>query len=274
MILSRRASYKERPLLQRIQPWVKGAAYITLASFSCLLFSALTPPLLTRAAASRLPFIGALPGDLPGYWARFALSFLLLGLAPAALAFAFGEKPASLGLSLKTPLLRKPLFYLLIPAAIAVGAIGAMSPDLGSFYPYSRDLIARVREAGLGPFLAHYCAYFFLYYLPWEFFFRGFLLLPFALAAEKIVALEAGKDEGRKMAGAMVLAALVLFQTIPSTLLHFGHPLSELAVAVIAGIAFGLLAWRTRSIVPGLLLHAAIGLGTDGYIVLNGAGYL
>ena len=65
-----------------------------------------------------------------------------------------------------------------------------------------------------------------------------------------------------------------LFQTIPSTLLHFGHPLSELASAVVAGIVFGRLAWKTRSIVPGLILHAAIGLGTDGFIVLKGAGYL
>ena len=40
------------------------------------------------------------------------------------------------------------------------------------------------------------------------------------------------------------------------------------------GIVFGILAWRTRSIVPGLLLHAAIGLGTDGLIVLKGAGLL
>jgi membrane protease YdiL (CAAX protease family) len=246
---------------------------LTLASFSCLLYSVFTPPLLTPEAASRLPLLGSLPGDLPGYWVRFILSSLLLGIAPAALALLFRERPADLGLSLSAPLLRKPWFWLLLPVAAMIGAIGAASPDLGSFYPYSRDLIGRVRETGLGPFLGHFAAYFFLYYVPWEFFFRGFLLFPFALTAER--AIRAAPDgPGDDTARGMVIAALVLFQTIPSTMLHFGHPLSELASAVAAGIAFGLLAWKTRSIVPGLLLHASIGLGTDLFIVLKGAGYI
>jgi membrane protease YdiL (CAAX protease family) len=256
-------------VIQRIKPWIKPGSYLALASLSCLLFSALTPPLLTKEAASRIPLIGGLPGDLPGYWARFGLSFVLLGLAPALLALGFREKAADLGLSLKTPLLRKPLFWCLIPVAIAVGAFGAATSSLGTFYPYSHTLIARVREQGLGPFALHYAAYFFLYYMPWEFFFRGFLLLPFALAAER--ALAAVEARG---AAAVILAPLVLFQTLPSTLLHFGHPLAELTTAVLAGLVFGVLAWRTRSIVPGLLLHAALGLGTDGFAVLKGAGIL
>jgi membrane protease YdiL (CAAX protease family) len=250
-------------------PWAKGTCYITLASVSCLLYSAFTPPLLKSEAASALPLIGSLPGDLPGYWARFALSFLLLGAAPAALALAFRERPEDLGLSLKTPLLRKSWFWLLVPLAILGGAAGALSPDLGSFYPYSRDLIGRVRESGALPFLGHYAAYFFLYYVPWEFFFRGFLLFPFALAAERAL-----KPDADRVQRATVLAAAVLFQTIPSTMLHFGHPVSELFSAVAGGIVFGILAWKTRSIVPGLLLHAAMGLGTDGLIVLKGVGLL
>ena len=260
-------------MFPRIKPWIKPASYIALATFSCLLYSAFSPPLLRPEAASRLPLIGSLPGDLPGYWARFALSFLLLGAAPALLALLFREKPAELGINFKAPLLRKPLFWLLVPVAIAIGAIGALSPDLGSFYPYSRDLIARVRGEGMAPFIGHYAAYFFLYYVPWEFFFRGFLLFPFALAAHR--ALGGAPSEGKKAeSAAAVIAALVLFQTIPSTLLHFGHPLSELASAVGAGIIFGVLAWKTRSIFPGLILHAAIGLGTDGFIVLKGSGIL
>ena len=263
-------------MISRIRPWIKSAAYVALASFSCLLYSAYTPPLLTREAAAALPLmgplVGSLPGDLPGYWTRFILSFLLLGLAPAVMALSFREKPAGLGLSLKTPLLRKAWFWLLVPVAAAIGAMGAASPDLGSFYPYSRDLIGLVRSGGMGPFLGHYAAYFFLYYVPWEFFFRGFLLFPFALAAERSMA--RGPEGMPDDEGRMVLAAAVLFQTIPSTLLHFGHPLSELASAVLAGLVFGALAWKTRSILPGLVLHASIGLGTDLFIVLKGAGYI
>jgi hypothetical protein len=260
------------PIVSRARPWTKSAAYILLAAFSCLLYSAFTPPLLTREAAAALPAIGSLSGDLPGYWARFILSFLLLGLAPAALACLFREKPADLGLSIRTPLLRKAWFWLLVPVAIALGASGAAASDLGSFYPYSRDLIGRVREQGMMPFVGHFAAYLFLYYAPWEFFFRGFLLFPFALAAERLSARAPGSEaDGSKAA---ILAAAVFFQTIPSTLLHFGHPLTELASAALAGIVFGLLAWRTRSIVPGLVLHASLGLGTDLFIVLKGAGYI
>lgn len=272
------------PLVSRARPWTKSAAYILLASFSCLLYSAFTPPLLTREAAAALPLlgpvVGSLGGDLPGYWVRFILSFLLFGLAPAALACLFREKPADLGISLKAPILRKPWFWLLVPAAIALGASGAASSDLGSFYPYSRDLIGRVRDQGLLPFAGHFAAYLFLYYAPWEFFFRGFLLFPFALAAERLAARiaeneAAGGSEGEALAsGAPILAAAVFFQTIPSTLLHFGHPLAELASAAFAGIAFGLLAWKTRSIIPGLVLHASMGLGTDLFIVMKGAGYI
>jgi membrane protease YdiL (CAAX protease family) len=263
-------------LIQRIRPFAKGASYIALASFSCLLYSALTPPLLTSSAAARLPFVGALPGDLPSYWARFGLAFLLLGAAPAILALAFREKPADLGLNFKAPFLRSPLFWLLVPLALALGAFGAATSSLGSFYPYSRDLVARVRETGIGPLLLHFAAYIFLYYAPWEFFFRGFLLFPFALAAEKAFASgeRGGAEKGGESTRATVLVALVLFQTIPSTMLHFGHPLSELAEAVLAGFAFGLLAWKTRSIVPGLVLHAALGIGTDAFIVLKGVGVL
>jgi membrane protease YdiL (CAAX protease family) len=263
--------------MSSMKPWIKPGAYIALASFSCLLYSAFTPPLLSPEAAARIPLIGSLPGDLPGYWARFILSFLLLGLAPGAMALAFREECVGLGLSFRTPLLRKPWFWPLLPAAAAIGAIGAASPALGSFYPYSRDLIGAVGREGITPFLGHYAAYFFLYYVPWEFFFRGFLLFPFALAAERAFAASGAASKagaGAAEARSAVLAALVLFQTIPSTMLHFGHPVTELASAVAAGLVFGALAWRTRSIIPGLLLHASIGLGTDLFIVLKGAGYI
>jgi membrane protease YdiL (CAAX protease family) len=254
--------------------WLKGAAYLGLASFSCVFFTAFSPPILTAETASQLPLIGSLPGDLPGYWMRFALSFILLGLAPAALAMLFRETPASLGISFETKVLRSPVFWLSVPAAVLAGAIGAVSPDIASYYPYARSLIGRTKESGLGPLLGHYAAYFFLYYVPWEFFFRGFLLFPFALAAQRELERHTSTEEKQSAQESPLIVALVLFQTMPSAMLHVGHPLSELAGAVAAGIGFGILAWKTRSIIPGLILHAAIGFGTDGFIVLKGAGFL
>ena len=250
-------------MIQLQKQWIKCALYIALASVSCLLFSAFTPPLLTPAAAAGFPIIGALDAASQGYWARFSLSFLLLGDRAGHHGPRLPrERPPISASAFARPCSASRHFWLLIPVAVLLGAFGATASDLGSFYPYSRDLVLRVRESGLAPFVGHYAAYFFLYYVPWEFFFRGFLIFPFALAAE------------REGSGPTAIAALVLFQTIPSTLLHFGHPLSELASAVAAGLIFGALAWKTRSIVPGLLLHAALGLGTDAFIVLKGSGYL
>jgi membrane protease YdiL (CAAX protease family) len=238
---------------------------------SCVLFYYFSPPVLDPETARGLPILGSLPGDLPGYWMRFILSVSLLGIVPAIVALLFKERPATLGLSLKTPLLRKPWFWLLLPLAAGLGVLGALSPDLAAYYPYSRDLIRRVSATGFAPFVAHFTAYTFLYYLPWEFFFRGFLLLPLALEAERS---SANKESLVVNTVSSTVAALILFQTIPSTLLHFGHPLSELLSAVPAGIFFGILAWKTKSIIPGFLLHAAIGFGTDLFIVLSQSGYL
>jgi len=282
--------------LAALRPWIKPAAYIGLASVSCFLFTAWTPPLLDLDAALRAPIVGSLISSLPrgqeAYWLRFALSFLLLGAAPLVLALAFGARPSDLGLRLRSPILRSPWFWCALPAAILVGAIGAASPDIAAYYPYAPDLAARVASEGALPFLVHYAAYFFLYYLPWEFFFRGFLILGLAACALPGWAPSVGRARAASPdtstttggaaagqgavagGGAALAAALVLFQTMPSTMLHVGHPMTELASAVIAGLGFGILAWKSGSILPGLLIHAAIGLGTDGFIVLKGAGII
>ncbi len=253
--------------------WWKPLVYIAVASMSCVLFFYLTPPSLKAETARSVPIIGTLPGDLPGYWIRFILSFFLLGIIPAMVALLFREQPADLGLLLKVPLFKKSWFWLLVPIAASIGALGALSPGLAAYYPYSRDLILKVRGTGLAPFFLHFAAYALLYYLPWEFFFRGFLLLPWALEAERsLIPHPEAADVGG--IGTSTVAALVFFQTIPSTMLHFGHPLSELLGAIPAGIAFGLLAWKTKSIIPGFILHAALGFGTDLFIVLSQGGYL
>lgn len=275
--------------LRDFRPWLRPAAYLSLASISCFLFTAFTPPLLDPEIAARMPLIGGLPGDLPGYWTRFALAFLLLGAAPFALASALGDRPRDLGLRFDAPILRSPLYWLALPIAVAVGAIGGAFPDLGAFYPYSRDLVGRIAAAGAARggllFAGHFAAYFFLYYVPWELFFRGFLLISLLDAALRGPVGGRGAEFGPSGTGTTtggavasgetaLAATLVLFQTMPSTMLHVGHPLSELFSAVAAGLGFGVLAWKTRSIVPGLLIHAAMGLGTDGLIVLKGAGLL
>lgn len=82
-----------------------------------------------------------------------------------------------------------------------------------------------------------------LYYLAWEFFYRGFI----------VAVLEPHWG----------LAAAVWTQVLLSTLVHLGKPLSETLSAFPAGFLFAFLALRTRSLLWPVLLHLTIGLTTD-----------
>lgn len=75
-----------------------------------------------------------------------------------------------------------------------------------------------------------------------EFFFRGFLLIAML-----------------PVLGEAALAVSVL----PYVMIHFGKPLPEVFGAAIAGWVLARLAFKTGSIVPGILLHYAIALSMD-----------
>ena len=61
----------------------------------------------------------------------------------------------------------------------------------------------------------------------------------------------------------------ILIQTIPSAIVHIGKPASESFAAILAGLVFGYLAIRTRSIFYSFILHAAVGIGTDIFVTLR-----
>ncbi|HOP61335.1 MAG TPA: CPBP family intramembrane metalloprotease [Candidatus Saccharicenans sp.] len=85
-----------------------------------------------------------------------------------------------------------------------------------------------------------YAAAFFLYYLAFEFFFRGFLLYGLKPAFGRLNSL--------------------LIQTIPCCLVHIGKPLNEVLSAILASLIFGYLALRTESIWYGMVIHWLVGV--------------
>jgi membrane protease YdiL (CAAX protease family) len=111
-------------------------------------------------------------------------------------------------------------------------------------YPLARILLSHHEW-----FFAYETAYVIFYYVAWEFFFRGFLL--FGL-----------KDRFGNMNA-------VLIQTISSCLVHIGKPESEIIGSLIVGIIFGAIALRTRSFWYVFILHAAIGVLTDYFIIFS-----
>jgi membrane protease YdiL (CAAX protease family) len=81
-----------------------------------------------------------------------------------------------------------------------------------------------------------------LQFLCVEFFFRGYMLSALT-----------GKF------GAYGIPLMV----IPYCMIHYHKPMPEALAAVVAGVALGVLAWRTRSIWMGVLVHISVAYSMD-----------
>jgi len=194
--------------------------------------------------------IGALGHD--GGWLRvtgpelnglvsFLAAFVLLGVVPAALSrVLLGRGPRDLGVGLGNA--REGLAWLLagVPIGILVGWSSATSPELAAVYPLGSPQLT------LAAFLPHAVGYV-LYYVGFEYHFRGFLLL--------------GLERPLGPWAANVLQAGIV------TLAHLGKPDVELAAAFPASLLFGWIVLRTRSIWYAVAIHAAVGLALDFFLL-------
>jgi hypothetical protein len=131
-----------------------------------------------------------------------------------------------------------------LPFAVLAGLIGSRDAAMQGMYPFAKSSCAGPRA-----FAAYELSYFGLYYLPWESAFRGLLFLP--------------------LVPLIGLVPALALQTAISTLLHVGHPRSEIAAAAGAGITFGLIAYATGSFFYPLVLHASAGISTDTFLYLR-----
>lgn len=237
---------------------------VLYAGVALVAYVYLSPPLLSPTAARAVPLIGHLSGDLPGYTIRFGLSFLLFGIGALGVGMLLGYGPADLGLRKPGRIIRAPLYWALLGVVVVVGVLSAYQPGLGTYYPYSHTVLNL--SLGGKPWLlgVHVLAYFALYYVPWELFFRGFLVLPFLAALPRE---RRGQNDG-------VVLGIAALQTLPSTLLHIGHPVSELLGAVLFGLVTAWLVVRTRSIIPGLIIHSTTGIVLDLTIAARAAGLI
>lgn len=176
------------------------------------------------------------------YFAAFFTAFLALPVlivlvaAPGPRDFLWfvGLTPGHIGTGLL-------LVALTVPVTLAVGFIGSRDPAMQALYPFSKEACA-----GPWKFVRYEIAYLILYYMPWEFVFRGLLFFPLVPLIGLIPALA--------------------LQTVISTLYHFGHPPTEIFAAVGAGFIFGLVAYATGSIFYTALIHAEVGIATDAFL--------
>jgi len=178
------------------------------------------------------PWLSGVGGHL--YW--FGMTALLLGLAPVVALRLLREPLGAYGLGLGRWRLGLPLCLLLLAGMVPVVLVASRFPDFAGHYPLARGATASLRLFAL------YELGYALYFVGWELVFRSFLL--FGLY--------------RRIG---VLAVYV--QTLPFALLHFGKPEAEAYGSILAGVALGYLALRTRSFWWGALLHAAVAVTMD-----------
>jgi membrane protease YdiL (CAAX protease family) len=161
----------------------------------------------------------------------FGANFILLFIVPTlVMRLGYGMTLADLGVRIGD--WRASVRYALIFGGVTIPLILISSrwQAYQDYYShYIRDPQAlTVILIGLAGWL--------VYFFAWEFHFRGFLL---------------GVLQRRFGALAIVI------QTVPFVMMHFGKPSSESLAAVVAGIALGWWAYRTRSCLGPWLLHWA-----------------
>lgn len=172
-------------------------------------------------------------------------AFLLMGVVPALIVkYVFKERLSDYGLVPKSLSRTIKSFLLFLPIFVVIGWTSGATTEFYNIYPYNP-----LAGASWACLLTHSVLYFFLYYLAWEFMFRGFIQLGLASSFGPIAA--------------------ILIQVLASTMLHYGHPASETFGCVAGGLLWGYLVFRTGSIWSGWWQHALLGVMLDWSLVIN-----
>lgn len=172
----------------------------------------------------------------------FGLNLVCLFLVPVLIIrYLWREPVAAYGLGYGEP--RVWLRYALVFGAVMLPVLVVVSrmAEFQSFYPRYRW----ARESATA-FIASEVGWL-IYFLAWEFFFRGFLLFTML----------------RRYPAALAIAA----QTLPFVLMHLPKPPAEAFSSVVAGVALGVMAYRGRSMLGTWLLHFSCAFLLDFLVV-------
>ena len=171
-------------------------------------------------------------------------AFVIMGVIPVLIVrYVFKEKLSDYGLGPGN--FKRTLRNILIfaPIMIVLGILSGYHTGFYRVYPFNP-----YAGCSLQYLILHSILYFFFYYSAWEFMFRGFI------------------QKGLESSTGPVVA--ILIQILASTMLHYGHPLSEVLGCIAGGFLWGFLVYRTRSIISGWVQHALLGVFLDVTLVL------
>jgi membrane protease YdiL (CAAX protease family) len=187
--------------------------------------------------------------NVMSYWWWFASSFLLYLVMPLILAYATRgsfNRRYGFGLGDWRAGIKVSLLFLLVmlPAVWVVSKWKAFQGQypLAGNSAFTLTLGPGKTETSLGLFAIYELGYV-SYFVAWEFFFRGWMLnglLP---------------KFGR--------AGAILIPVAPFAVMHLGKAEPEALGSIVAGVALGVLALRTRSFWYGVLVHASVAVWMD-----------
>ncbi len=128
------------------------------------------------------------------------------------------------------------IYLLCLGVVLPAVYIVSLTPEFGNYYPFYKQCSRSYVDFLLWELM--YAAQFF----GLEVFFRGFWLSGL-----------------RSTLGSGAIFAMC----VPYCMIHYGKPYLEAAGAIVAGIALGSLAMRTKSIYSGFLVHITVALSMD-----------
>jgi len=134
------------------------------------------------------------------------------------------------------------LFYAIVLVAVVTVSFES---SFSTYYPFYKGASRSWYDFWTWELL--YAAQFFSL----EFFFRGFWL-----------------KASKRAFGSHAIYAMV----VPYCMIHFGKPFPETLAAILAGVALGTLAMRTRSIWSGFLIHVSVAVSMDVAALLQTTG--
>ena len=220
----------------QIKPTViLSVSTVTLITWKCFA----SPQYYLEQLSDRFVWFSDLQATAAVY--SFLGAFLLMGVVPALIVkFVFRESLADYGVRFGNPLRTVRSFIVAAPVIVLISYFAAHNPSFWKEYPINHN-------AGASPqtFVLHALAYL-VFYLGWEFQFRGFMQ--------------------RGLLDSMGLGNAILVQVMASVIVHMGKPVGEIYGSIIGGLIWGILAYRTRSLLSGLLQHFLLGILLDWFI--------
>lgn len=180
-------------------------------------------------------------GELTSALYTFFASFILLGWVPGLIIkFVFREPLSVYGAQLGDIRFGMKSFLLLAPVVIAISYLSSRTESFLLEYPLYKGV-----SSSFSMFAVYSLSYL-MFYLGWEFFFRGYM--QFGLQ------------------GAIGGWNAILVQTLASCLVHIGKPHAEIYGSILGGIVWGTMAWRGHSLLSVILLHWLLGVSLDVFI--------